>query len=225
MFSRAMDLNRRNIMDLLPRQPNARLLDLGCDDGAFTMQLAARLDTRNVWGVEIVPERALQARARGVAVALADLDVAVPFADGSFDVVHANQVIEHVSSVDRFAREVHRILAPGGVLVLSTENGSSWHNVFAAVMGWQIFSLTNLSAHASGVGNPMAVHRGEPGLMTSWTHKTIFNYQGLIEFLRLHGFSSLETRGAGYYPLPAWVGAADVRHAHFLAMRGTKAQG
>lgn len=52
-------------------------------------------------------------------------------------------MIEHVSNVDLFVSEVFRVLKKGGHAVISTENGSSWHNVFAAAMGWQIFSLTN----------------------------------------------------------------------------------
>jgi hypothetical protein len=53
----------------------------------------------------------------------------------------------------------------------------SW-NIFAAAMGWQIFSLTNVSAMSSGVGNPLALHHGHRRALASWTHKAIFNYRG-----------------------------------------------
>jgi 2-polyprenyl-3-methyl-5-hydroxy-6-metoxy-1,4-benzoquinol methylase len=89
-----------------------------------------------------------------VQVVISDLTDTFPFDNESFDLVHANQVIEHVSDVDHFLAETNRVLRVGGVALISTENGISWHNVFAATMGWQIFSLTNVSAQTRKVGNP-----------------------------------------------------------------------
>jgi SAM-dependent methyltransferase len=155
-------------------------------------------------------------------VAVGDLDQGIPWADASFDIVHANQVIEHVSCVDRFCDEIFRVLRPGGCVVVSTENASSWHNVLAAAMGWQIFSLTNFSSRQAGLGNPLALHRREHSNLGSWTHKVVLSYRGLIELLEVAGFEGITVRGAGYYPLPAGVGAIDVRHAHFLAARARK---
>jgi SAM-dependent methyltransferase len=157
-----------------------------------------------------------------VRVTVSDLASAFPFADESFDLVHANQVIEHVSDVDHFLAETNRILRVGGVAIISTENGSSWHNIFAATMGWQIFSLTNVSAVTRGVGNPVALHRGSPLALRSWTHKTIFNYRGLLEIVGLHGLSLMRAVGAGYHPLPAGIGRVDVRHSHFITVKVKK---
>ena len=138
------------------------------------------------------------------------------------DLVHANQVIEHVSDVDLLTSEMMRVLKPGGTFVVSTENGSSWHNIFASILGWQMFSLTNMSAKKAGVGNPMALLRNQPIEFGTWTHKVIFNYRGLIEFFQIHGFVDLQVKGAGYYPLPSKFACLDPRHAHFLTIRGRK---
>jgi SAM-dependent methyltransferase len=155
-------------------------------------------------------------------VSVSDLTDAFPFEDASFDLVHSNQVIEHVANIDHFLAETNRVLKVGGAAVISTENGSSWHNIFAAIMGWQIFSSTNVSGLSIGVGNPLALHRGTPLDLDTWTHKTIFNYRGLIEIPGLHGLTVVQTRGAGYYPFPAQVGRLDVRHAHFIAVKALK---
>lgn len=222
LFEDAMNLNRENILDAVPRRDGGRLLDLGCDEGSWTLRLAERMGTRDVHGVEIVESRAEEARARGIQVTVSNLNAPLPFAEGSFDVAHANQVIEHVADVDMFVSEIFRVLRPGGTVVISTENGSSWHNVAAAALGWQIFSLTNMSDRSAGIGNPLALHRHAPLELKSWTHKVIFNFRGLREFLELHGFAGVQLRGAGYYPLPAAVGQADPRHAHFLTAVGRK---
>jgi SAM-dependent methyltransferase len=222
MWNAAMDLNRSNILQCVPRRPDLKLVDLGCDDGVWTMQLAAQAGTTNVWGVEIVPERAAAAEQRGVRVARSDLAKPLPFADGSFDLLHANQVIEHVPDIDLFVSEIARVLRPRGRAILSTENGSSWVNIGASVLGWQIFSLTNVSAKRLGIGNPFALHRGERGDLPSWTHKTIFNFRGLKELCESYGLVDARILGAGYFPLPARLGTIDPRHAHFITLTASK---
>ncbi len=161
-FDAAMDLNRRNILRCCPATVDS-LLDLGCDDGAWTMKVAQASQAREVRGIEIVEDRAKSARARGVSVRIANLATALPECSAAFDLVHANQVIEHVPDIDLFTAEVYRVLRPGGTAIISTENASSWHNVFSVALGWQMFSLTNLSDRRLGIGNPLALHRGEAG--------------------------------------------------------------
>lgn len=158
------------------------------------------------------------ARDRGIDVQVTSLEDPLPFANASFDLVHSNQVIEHVADVDVFVSETARILKPGGWAIISTENAASWHNVFAAAMGWQIFSLTNVSTRQLGLGNPLAPHRGEAGMAPSWRHKTILSYRGLAELAGVHGLTPRGMSGAGYYPLPASFGQVDPRHAHFITL-------
>jgi len=81
-------------------------------------------------------------------------------ADASFDVVHANPVIEHVFDLDRFVSEIKRVLAPGGRAIICTENLASWHNVAALFLGFQPFSTTNIS-ETRPIGNPFALHVGD----------------------------------------------------------------
>jgi hypothetical protein len=114
------------------------------------------------------------------------------------------------------------VLKIGGTLIVSTENGSSWHNIFAAVMGWQIFSLTNVSRLQAGLGNPIGLLRGADVAHEGFRHKVIFNYRGLVEICAVYGFEVEKVLGAGYYPLPASFGRWDVRHSHFLSLRARK---
>lgn len=222
MFSSAADLNRQNILRCVPQLPGGRLLDLGCDEGAWSLKVSEKMRAGSIQGIEIVEARALQARQKGIEVEVGDLAVHLPFSSEEFDLVHANQVIEHVPDVDLFTSEIYRVLKPGGLAIVSTENASSWHNVAAAALGWQIFSLTNVSERRLGIGNPLALHRGEANHLKSWTHKVIFSHRGLKEFFSSHGFECLDILGAGYYPLPARLGRLDSRHAHFLTLAAKK---
>jgi len=218
-YSAAVALNHKNIRGLLEHDKSARMIDLGCDDGVVTLELAERVRPIEVHGVEIVETARMLASERGVITHNFDLNIKFPLLSESFDVVHANQVIEHLTASDVFVSEIFRILRPGGYAVISTENASSWCNVFASAMGWQIFSLTNFSSLGQGIGNPFALHRSDGAHLASWNHVRIYSYLGLIEYFRLAGFSVEHIYGAGYFPLPARIGLLDPRHAHFITYK------
>lgn len=230
LYDSAVELNKANITRFAraagrrtESQTLVRLLDMGCDDGSWTRELADALGGNvEPHGVEIVEDRCRKAQALGIHVQRVDLSAKTDLESGHFDIVHANQVIEHVPNVDLFMAEIYRLLRHGGKAIVSTENGSSWHNIFAAVFGWQIFSLTNMSTLAAGLGNPLAIHRGTHTFSATWTHKTIFNYRGLIEIFKVHGFKDIQIAGAGYYPLPAVLGEWDVRHSALITICATK---
>ena len=214
-----MALNVANIERALEMAPvGGRLLDLGCDDGSLSLRFGSRARAREIHGVEVVPAAAAVARGQGIVVTQADLNGRLPYEDGEFDVVVSNQVIEHLVDTDVFVSEVRRILRPGGVAITSTENLASWHNVASLVLGWQPFSLTNVSMRHLGLGNPLAVHRHEDATRETWQHVKVFSYRGLLELFASNGMTVHEVRGAGYYPLPARIGSLEPRHAAFLTL-------
>jgi SAM-dependent methyltransferase len=216
-FQHAMAANIDNIKTALAAAPGARLLDVGCDDGENTLEFARAANASDVHGFEAVEERAGLARERGVQTAVGDLTSGLPYDDASFDVVVSNQVIEHLHDTDAFVRECGRVVRPGGIVVTSTENLGSWHNVFAVAMGWQPFSLTNVSGTTGGLGNPLALFRGHSHTQPStWQHVRVFAYLGLRELFSEHGLPVEKILGAGYFPLPASVGRRDPRHAVFI---------
>lgn len=224
LFNRAAALNIANIEDALrAAAPVGRLLDLGCDDGELTMRLADAAGATKILGVEVVPERAELARKRGVDARVASLNERLPLDDASIDTVVSNQVIEHLADTDNFVLEIQRILRPGGLAVISTENLASWHNVGALLFGWQPFSLTNVSSRSAGLGNPVALHRGEGEFAKPWEHLRVFAYRGLKELFELNGFDVLGVEGSGYYPLPARLGKRLPRHSAFITVIARKA--
>jgi SAM-dependent methyltransferase len=220
VFRAAEAANRREILDTLLARPGGVLLDLGCGDGRFTMQVARRAGVQRALGLELIDEIAERARRNGVDVSQADLAERLPFDDGSIDVVHSNQVIEHLSFTDHFLREIRRILRPDGYAVLSTNNLASWHNVVSLVAGWQ-----PPPCHPSDevlAGNPANFVDGVEGA-AGQMHLRIFTGRALASVAAHHGLLLDADRGGGYYPLPLAASRVaarlDRRHAAFLVQR------
>ncbi len=94
----------------------APVLDLGTGDGHFATAVLGRVDV----GVDRSAEALYEARRRDVYQAVARTDAtALPFADGSFASVFSNCVIEHIADLAAVLTEVHRVMRPGGELVLT----------------------------------------------------------------------------------------------------------
>lgn len=222
MYTNAGNLNYKNILGLFEKNNKAHFLDLGCDDGVLTMKLAKKINTTKVYGVEIVKERIVMAQKKGVRVEKFNLNDKFTFKDESFDAVHANQVIEHLYNSDNFISEIFRVLKPDGYAIISTENASSWCNIFASIVGWQIFSLTNFSSKKQGIGNPFSLHRDTNAYLNSWNHIRIYNIRGLKEYFEAFGFKIEVIRGAGYFPLPGFLGNIDKTHCHFMTFKVRK---
>jgi 2-polyprenyl-3-methyl-5-hydroxy-6-metoxy-1,4-benzoquinol methylase len=99
------------------------VLDVGCGPGTITVDLAARVAPGRVIGLDVSPTplgeaRELAARAQ-VEVQFAVGDVyALEAADDSFDVVHAHQVLQHLTDPVTALREMARVCRPGGLVAV-----------------------------------------------------------------------------------------------------------
>ena len=101
----------------------------------------------------------------------------LPFRTGSLDVVMLDEVIEHVVDTDGIVDEIHRVLHPDGMLVLSTPNLAAWFNRLGLLAGLQP-AFTEVAY--SGV-------YGRPGDEVVG-HLRLFTWRALREFLAAHGF-------------------------------------
>jgi SAM-dependent methyltransferase len=106
-----------------PDALRGRVLNVGCGTGGFNV-LAAEAGARAV-GVDesgaAIDICGLKARKAGGAFAQAHAE-ALPFPDGTFDLVYCFSAIEHVHSVETSIREIVRVTRPGGVVYLHTNN-------------------------------------------------------------------------------------------------------
>ena len=101
-------------------------LDVGCGAGLLAEPLA-RLGAR-VTGIDASPELIEVARDHAAKM---DLEIdyragAVEELKGQFDLVTSMEVIEHVADPASFVKALAKVLAPGGLLVMSTPNVTAW---------------------------------------------------------------------------------------------------
>ncbi len=121
--STAMPLNVSYRVGRIADVVRGRWLDLGCADGGYTAELL-RQGAAEVIGVDAEEDRIGQAAARNLPHASFQVAQSenLPFPDEYFNGVFMNEVFEHVTDEKGTMREVARILAPGGRLVLISPN-------------------------------------------------------------------------------------------------------
>jgi len=105
-----------------------RVLDVACGEGYGAALLARR--AARVLGVD-VSQQAIEHAQRAYAK-LANVEfkrascTAIPAADASIDVAISFETLEHIGEQQEFVAELHRVLAPGGVLILSCPNKAEY---------------------------------------------------------------------------------------------------
>lgn len=110
---------------LLPHlRPGLRVLDVGCGPGTITADLARLVAPGDVVAIdraaEVLAEATAACEQRGVSnvtVAVGDI-YALDHPDDSFDVVHAHQVLQHLSDPVAALVEMRRVCRPSGVVAV-----------------------------------------------------------------------------------------------------------
>lgn len=141
---------------------STRLLDVGAGPGTITVDFAATV--AHVTATEI-DDRALSL-SRDLAAERAATNVdfsvedvhALSFADDTFDVVHAHQVLQHVGDPVQALREMRRVTVPGGIVAARDADyaGFLWFPVVPALERW--LALYREAARTNG-GEPDAGRR------------------------------------------------------------------
>lgn len=150
--------------------PGQRLLDVGSGPGTITADLADLVAPGRVTAVEMT-EQALaltraeiERRGRGdVEYVVADIHD-LPFPDGSFDVVHAHQVLQHVGDPVAALREMIRVARPGGVVAARDADYSAF-TWYPSLPGLDLWLRLYLAAARANGGEPDAGRR-----MQAWAH-------------------------------------------------------
>lgn len=128
------------IFELVGPLAGKRVLDAGTGDGTYALE-AARRGAADVVGVDADPSMLgaarVRVRAAGVSVGFHEGRIeALPFPDGSFDVVLAVTVLCFVRDPPVAVKEAARVIAPGGALVLGELARFSVWAARRRVRGW-----------------------------------------------------------------------------------------
>ena len=154
----------------LARVPTgAAVLDIGARDGGLRGFLPPGVKYQ---GIDIAPEFA------GPDVLIQDISNGIPFPDSAYDFVFCIEVLEHVPNPYGTLGEIHRVLKPGGVLVLSVPNPYHLKEIIRNVL-----RIPDRQGHIYG-----------------WTRQT------MTKLGEMNGFQ-LERTGGTYLhpPIPMWA--------------------
>jgi len=125
--------------------PGQRLLDVGCGPGSITIDLAARVAPGEVVGLDsseavvvLAREAARSARATNLTFRTGDI-YALDYPDASFDVVHAHQVLQHLTDPVAALRELRRVARPGGLVAVRDADyaAMTWYPPSAGLDEWR----------------------------------------------------------------------------------------
>jgi SAM-dependent methyltransferase len=162
------------------------VLDLGMGGGDDLINIRKALEPRptELHGIDSHAPHVAAARARGIHPHEANIERDVlPFGDQSFDLVVANQVIEHTKDLFWIFSEISRVLRPEGLLVVGVPNLASLHSRAMLALGMQPSPIGVLGPHVRG-----------------------FTRGGFREFVEVDGyFQVLGVRGSNFYPLPPFL--------------------
>ena len=172
-------------------RPDARVLDVGCGPGTITADLATRVPGGQVTAIDAAADVLALARqeadrrgAGNVRFEAGDV-YRLGFADGTFDMVHAHQVLQHLSDPVAALAEMRRVCRPGGLVAARDGDygGFFWFPEDPGLAEWQ--DLYRKVARALG-GEPDAGRR-----MLAWARQA--------------GFTSVQASGSAW----CYTGAGD----------------
>lgn len=133
-----------------------RVLDIGCGHGKDLLnikddvfsRISAERITVELAGIENFEDYANECRERGIRVFSIDIEHdEFPGEEGTYDLVIANQVLEHTKEIFWIFEEVTRVLKPGGRFIVGVPNIASLHNRLLLLFGKQPTTQQTLSAH------------------------------------------------------------------------------
>ena len=127
----------------------------------------------------------------------------LPWPDACADLVVCEQVIEHLHNTTWFLSEIHRILRPGGHLLLSSENLASMPNLFALIFQRAPFSTQAVCGHFLGgwrdgeAGYGIRCHPNHPAFAGLRGHVRVMTVGQLRQLLAMAGLDILSKHGFG----------------------------
>lgn len=118
-FNAYVSARYQQIVGLIPRKKNQKILDVGCGDGAL-LGLISRKTNASLYGVDSNQASLNYAATKVKAKFVFSQAEKLLFKDKFFDLVIAAEMIEHLLYPEIILAEIKRVLKPGGKLILTT---------------------------------------------------------------------------------------------------------
>jgi ubiquinone/menaquinone biosynthesis C-methylase UbiE len=113
--------------------PGARVLEVGCGTGLLLERV--RRFAAGATGMDLSGGMLSRARARGLTVCRASA-IALPYREGSFDLVFSFKVLPHIEALDQALAEAARVLTRGGIALLEFYNPASLRGMWKRLRWW-----------------------------------------------------------------------------------------
>ncbi len=141
---------------------NLSILDVGCGPGTLTADLAQQVAPGKVIGVDAAEIVLKDARAHAAELGVTNVEFQqanayeLPFEDGAFDIVHAHQVLQHLSDPVAAIREMLRVVKPGGIIAVRESDyaAMSWFPASPGLDEWNTLyhEVTNAYGYQADAG-------------------------------------------------------------------------
>jgi SAM-dependent methyltransferase len=179
------DVLAQYVLEAAAGKAKLRILDIGLGPGRDLVNIREKCKAAypklelELHGFEYYPPYVAAATANNIQVSKGDVERdRYPFVDGFFDIVIANQIVEHTKEVFWIYSEISRVLKPGAFVLTGVPNLASFHNRVALLFGLQPTSIEVLGPHVRG-----------------------FTAPSFIKFIETDGyFINRAVKGSNFYP-------------------------
>jgi len=159
------------------------MLDIGCGFGGLSRTVGEYVGAKTVHGVDVDAGVAQEVADKGVEFALADVGAGrLPFDPGKFDFLMSLGMLDYLPTFDGAMIEMHRLLAPRGMVLIALPNLASWHNRLALMLGYQPRDVEISEERLTGL---MPWYRDEPP--TGHIHTV--TPRAFVALMEHHGFT------------------------------------
>ena len=162
-----------------------RLLDVGCGDGSFTLEMSRALSGQwELHGVDISKNAAELAKSHGILATSLNTDFeCTPYPDGYFNLIFCGSLIEVVLNPDKLIEELKRIISPNGYIVFTYPNHTAWLSRIAVLFGRLPYYYRVSTKYEMGKLGGVTIASQSTGFIRLFTSNAFLNLMNLNNFL------------------------------------------